>query len=435
LKTIIDQELSGSAMLFETSVRIRRKRPDFRVVTISNQSANRTKPTVKSLIAMDFTIQSRGKTMTRQSIRAGASVFALLLIQGACAQAQWGYPGGYGGYGWGGWGGQTAQGDIARGLGAYAMGAGYYNQQTAVANSINTDTVMRWNQYVYESQMNANRLHAGKLAADRFQTNQAADQIRERLRNNPERADIYRGDAMNVALDEINDPRIYSKALQSGQVKIGGEMIRNVPFQSASAAITMSIHQLVKGGPPKALMAPAFAADRETIKELGQEIRKQIDNDKNPDKATIEKLLAAINQAEAKADKLLPANSKDRVEADRYLKALHGLVAMLDSPALDLILAGVEKRPEATVGELLGFMNAFNLRFGPATTPKQREVYDSLYPKLVDLRNQIAPALAATAAAPASGGTEPGEFFSGMSYQDLQKRAPAPQPPAPSNKP
>jgi len=372
--------------------------------------------------------------MTRQFIRACASVFALLFIQGAGAQAQWGYPGGYGGYGWGGWGGQTAQGDIARGLGAYAMGAGYYNQQTAVANSINTDTVMRWNQYVYEAQMNANRLHQGKLAMERFQTNQAADKIRDRLRNNPERADIYRGDAMNVVLDEINDPRIYAKALQSGQVKIGGETIRNIPFQYASAAITVSIHQLVNGGPPKALMAPQFAADRETIKALGQEVRKQIEDDKTPDKATIGKLLAAINQAEAKVDKLLPKNSKDRVEADKYLKALHGLVAMLDTPAIDLLLAGVEKRPDATLGELLGFMNAFNLRFGSATTPKQKEVYDSLYPKLVDLRNQIAPALAATSAATASGGTEPGEFFSGMSYQDLRKRAPAPPPPAPSNK-
>jgi soluble cytochrome b562 len=329
--------------------------------------------------------------------------------------------------------GQTPQGDIARGLGAYAMGAGYYNQQTAVANSINADTVMRWNQYVYESQMNANRLRAARLAADRSQTNQAADQIRERLRNNPERADIYRGDALNAALDEINDPRVYSKTLQGGQVKIGGEMIRNIPFQSASAAITMSIHQLVKGGPPKALLKPEFAADREAIRALGQEIRKQIDDDNAPDKATIGKMLAAINQAEANVDKLLPKNTKDRNEADRYLKALHGLIAMLDTPAIDLILAGVEKRPDATVGELLGFMNAFNLRFGPATTPKQREVYDALYPKLVDLRNQIAPALAATSAAPASG-TEPGEFFSGMSYQDLQKKAPAPQPPAPSNK-
>jgi hypothetical protein len=368
--------------------------------------------------------------MTRLFIRACASVFALTLIQGATAQAQWGYPFGYGGYGWGGWGGQTAQGDFARGLGAYAMGAGYYNEQTAVANSINVDTVMRWNQYVYEAQMNANRMHAEKLAADRAQTNLAGDQIRERLRNNPERADIYRGDALNAALDEINNPRVYSKALQGGQAKIGGEAIRNIPFQSASAAITISIHQLVKGGPPKALQTPAFASDLETLKALGQEIRKQIDDGKDPDKETIGKMLAAINQTEDKADTLLPKNSKDRVEADRYLKALHGLIAMLETPALDLILAGVEKRPEATLGELLGFMSAFNLRFGPASTPKQKEVYDSLYPKLADLRNQIAPALAAITAAPTSG-TEPGDFFSGMDYKDLRKRAPAPLSPAP----
>ncbi len=117
--------------------------------------------------------------MTRQSIKMCATVFALAFTQGTCAQAQWGYPGGYGGYGWGGWGGQTAQGDIARGLGAYAMGAGYYNQQTAVANSINADTIMRWNQYVYEAQMNANKMHAERLAAERTQTNQSAEQIRE----------------------------------------------------------------------------------------------------------------------------------------------------------------------------------------------------------------------------------------------------------------
>ncbi len=372
--------------------------------------------------------------MSRTFLKACATLFAVASIQGTYAQAQWGYPGGYGGYGWGGWGGQTAQGDIARGLGAYAMGAGYYNQQTAVANSINTDTVMRWNQYVYEAQMNANRMHAEKLAAERKQTNQAGEQIRDRLRNSPERADIYRGDALNSALDEINDPRVYSKALQGGQVKINSKIVRNIPFQKASAAITMSIHQLVKGGPPKALQGPEFASNREAIQTLGKEIRKQLEEDKAPDKATIDKMLAAINEAEEKADRLLPTNSRDRVEADRFLKALHGLVAMLDTPALDLILAGVEDRPEATLGELLGFMNAFNFRFGPATTPSQREAYDALYPRLVDLRNQVAPALAAATTSKSSG-NEPGEFFSGMDYKDLQKRAPAPPKPAPPAQP
>jgi hypothetical protein len=106
---------------------------------------------------------------------------------------------------------------------------------------------------------------------------------------------------------------------------------------------------------------------------------------------------------------------------------------MLKTPAIDVILAGVEKRPEATLGELLHFMNAFNLRFGVASTPTQRLVYDELYPKLVALRNEVGPALAATSPNTSSKGTEPHDFFQGMTYQDLQKKAPAPPaPPAPA---
>jgi hypothetical protein len=369
--------------------------------------------------------------MIRRSLMAGAFAFAMAATQGTWANAQWMYPGGYGGWGWGGWGASTAGGDFARGLGVYAMGAGYYNEQTAIANSINTDTVMRWNQYVYESQKEANRLHHLKLAQDRQATNQALDQIRERLRNNPERRDIYRGDAMNVALDEINDPRVYAKALEGGKVKIGAPTIRNIPFQYAAAAITISIHQIAKN-PPAVLLTPEFEAERTAFRELAQEVRGQIAEDKQPDPESIRKLLDLINKAEAHVDRALPAGSRERTEADKYLKALHGLIAMLQTPAIDVLVAGVQNRPEATLGDLLGFMNAFNLRFGAASTPQQRMAYDTLYPRLVELRNQVAPALA-TAAATTPTGSEAHDFFQGMSYQDLQKKAPAP--PAPTPKP
>ena len=105
---------------------------------------------------------------------------------------------------------------------------------------------------------------------------------------------------------------------------------------------------------------------------------------------------------------------------------------MLQTPAIDVILSGVEKRSEATLADLLSFMNAFNLRFGAASSPTQRQVYDSLYPKLVDLRNEVGPALATSSGSTPSKGSEPGEFFQGMSYEDLQKKAPAPAPPAPA---
>lgn len=373
--------------------------------------------------------------MIRRPIAASALVLALFAFQETPAQAQWGYPGGYGGWGWGGWGATSLQGDMARGLGVYAAGAGVYNQQTAVANSINTDTVMRWNQYVYESQMEANRIYQATQARRRAENKESFEQIRDRIRNNPTPNDVYRGDALNACLDEINNPRVYAKALAAGKVAIPSQSVRNIPFQYAAAAITVSIHQLTKEGPPKSLMTPEFEEDRTQIKALGQQLRAQIEEGKNPDSETINKILELINQAEVKADKLLPRNSRERNEADKYLKALHGLIAMLQTPAMDVILSGVEKRPETTLAELLGFMNAFNLRFGVASTPTQKLVYDSLYPQLVELRNEVGPALAATTASAASHGTAPGDFFQGMSYEDLKKKAPAPSAPAPAPTP
>ncbi len=96
--------------------------------------------------------------MHRRSRLAFGIVLSLAALSGQ-ARAQWGYgyyPYGYGGYGWDGWGG-TAQGDIARGLAYFNMGAGIYNVDTALARSINLDTVIRWNQYVYLSQQEATR--------------------------------------------------------------------------------------------------------------------------------------------------------------------------------------------------------------------------------------------------------------------------------------
>ncbi len=362
--------------------------------------------------------------MARHSITAGALVFALAAAHGSWAHAQWGYPGGFGEWGWGGWGVSTAEGDIARGLGAFAEGAGFYNVKTAKANAIDADTVMRWNQYVYESQREASRLHHARLAENRLRNTNLRDQIRQRLRDNPESADVHRGDALNVALDEINDPRVYTRRLQASKVSLGGDLIRNIPFQKASAAITVSIYQLVDGGPPAVLKRTEFEAEMFAIKAMGKALRTQIEADEDPDKATVKKLLTAIGQAETKTSAVLARNSRDRNEADRYLKALHGLIGMLDTPAIDVILAGVEKRPDVSLGDLLLMMNAFSLRFGVASTPRQRQVYDTLYPKLVALRTESAAALAA--AAPPSGLTGAVQnFFSAMSFEDLWKKVPS----------
>jgi hypothetical protein len=373
--------------------------------------------------------------MSMRGIRAAAvlAAMATALGAGATARAQWGYPGGYGGFGFGGFGmgGETVQGSVARGMGAYAAGAGYYNQQTAVANSINTDTVMRFNDYMYQNQRENNRNERARLARRQANVSRTREEIEKRLRDNPDSRDIYQGDALNLAMEEVTDPRVYSQYMQTAKAKIGGESVKQIPFQYAPGAITVSIHRITQSPPPKALLVPAFEEDRAALQALRTEIRAQLDEGKDPEPALIDKALAIINAAEAKVDSMYPKNARDRVEADRYLKALHGLVAMLKTPALDFLLKDVEKRKDATLGELLTFMGACNLRFGPATTPQQRLIYDDIFSKLRAMRDEVAPALAKAEPPKAASDEAAGEFFSGMDYGDLKKKAPAPAPPKP----
>jgi hypothetical protein len=236
------------------------------------------------------------------------------------------------------------------------------------------------------------------------------------------------GDALNVAVEEIEDPRVYSKNLNKAKVIIGGKLVRNVPFRYAPACITTTIHDLVQGPPPAPLMAPEFDEDRAAFKALAKEIRKSIDKGETPDAETVNKALAVVKAAVGKADQILPRNTKDRNDADKYLKSLNGLLGMIQSPALNVILSGVENHPEATLGELLSFMSAYELRFGQAKTQPERLAYDKLYPLLVDLRDEVAPALAGTPPLKADPAAV-GAFYSQMSYNDLQRRPSAPPQP------
>ncbi len=63
----------------------------------------------------------------------------------ACsANAQWMYPRGYGGYGMSRWGSDPAAGYMA-GLGSFARSQGVYKLEKARADSINADTMIKWN--------------------------------------------------------------------------------------------------------------------------------------------------------------------------------------------------------------------------------------------------------------------------------------------------
>ena len=129
---------------------------------------------------------------------------AVIVLTGQVTQAQ--YDSGWGG--WGGWGASTPVGDYTRGLGVLAAGAGSYNVQTAQAISMNAQTAMQVDQYLYQSQAQRTMDIAAYNANLRAVRNEARDKIAKRLRENPTPGDVESGDALNVAKTEITNPNL-----------------------------------------------------------------------------------------------------------------------------------------------------------------------------------------------------------------------------------
>ena len=66
---------------------------------------------------------------------------------------------------------------------------------------------------------------------------------------------------------------------------------------------------------------------------------------------------------------------------------MNGLTKMLYSPDMEKIIAQLEDYQGTNLGDLLAFMQAFNLRFAPANSYRQRQIYLKLYPMLAQQAN------------------------------------------------
>ena len=334
--------------------------------------------------------------MAKSAIAAVALAIALILP--GDARAQLGYPSGYGGYGWGGWG-STIRGSTAAGLGYFNMGRGAYNEQTAVARSINNDTYLRWNQYMYQSQQHANNLYHQRLHAEHMRIDRARANIQDRLRNHPETRDITDGDALNVLADELLNPGA-GVSLGSIMTPIKAELIQQIPFKVASEGVTICIDQMTMNDQwPLALRVDAFKPDRD---ELRKAVVEALEEDKKGEllPRTVENVQAAIDRLRYKFTELVPQTNPDYIPAHHTIKAMAGLAKMLYSPRIEEILAELEDYAGTTLGELLAFMHAYNLRFAEANSFRQRRIYMKLYPLLLEQANGRIPAGAQSGSQP-----------------------------------
>jgi hypothetical protein len=294
-------------------------------------------------------------------------------------------------WGWGGWGNwaSTPEGDIGQGLGYYYTGAGIYNEKTAIADSINADTMMRWNQYLHEATMEATRRYVARRQGNSDRINTARAQILKNLQENPTARDIETGDALNVAVAQLSDPRISSSALKLAKAPVEASVIREIPFRNASEAVTIVLSHVKTGTKwPRALEGERFAEEKKAFEEIvDRAVKEDEEGDISAD--TLKQAHELISHLRSKlaAQPLEPGAATQ--EALKFFKTVAGLIRMLERPDTSEAFNQLRSITSTSLGNLLAFMEVYNLRFGAATTPAQRSTYRRLFPLLDNVRNRI----------------------------------------------
>jgi hypothetical protein len=348
---------------------------------------------------------------------------ALVLVASAAltaparGQVIFGYPFGYNNYGWSQWGANPAAGYMA-GLGAYARGEGEYEVNDAKAKQINEQTVEKWNK----------ALRARQRALQKDLDEAEARKVAEYQAEARDTA-IDRGATLNYLLDRILDSDALGKKSSALKLPLSPAVVRDVPFEGQTEALSMSLNQATTMDTwPSALrddrLSPQRSAVRGAIEEaLAEDLKGEISE------ASARKVGYAVDELRKRFQAITPQLDAGHAEADAYLRTLAALARLLHNPRFQEVVGQLETYKQGTLGDLIGFMHAFNLRFGPATTPRQRALYRELASELDQASRQVTTAETRRAAAQNVDTTgkpflsAAGEALGGMSWKQLETQS------------
>jgi hypothetical protein len=288
---------------------------------------------------------------------------------------------------------------------------------------------MQFNEYMYAVNKQNAMTNLARRQQQQQKVNETADATSKRLRDTPEPRDIHSGDALNLVLTDLVNPDVYTQVVQKATMPVDSKLVKNINFQHAANMILISLGDVNARGVPDALANnPKFESDRQAIRAIVTKGREEASSSNQITPETLRNFRAAVQAAKDKADSLYARGTRQRDEADNFLKALLGLSRMLERPDIEEFLKGLNRYPTTTMGHLITFMQSFNLRFGMAKTPEQESAYDQLYPMLVQLRGQAQgqDTSPTTAQAPLPDPKQAMSLFSGMPYEHLRPTPPPP---------
>jgi hypothetical protein len=310
-------------------------------------------------------------------------------------------------------------------MGQYYQGLGVLNMKTAMADAINTETMIRWNEYLYDAHLEATRRATARRQANSVRTNNARAEILRTLQERPEARDVENGNALNAAVTQLSDPRISTSVLRSAKAPIEAATIREIPFRNASEAVTIVLSQIKEVTKwPAVLDTERFAPEKQAFEQIVDSARRE-DEEGDISSATLKRAHEVVRSLRAKLAAEPLGTAQASQQATRFLKTFGGLVRMLETPDTSQAFNELRNVQSTTLGNLIAFMEVFNLRFGAATTPAQRKIYRELYTVLDEFRTRVLKEAKLDDSAPFLAHPEAvGDFFSKFDVDKSEAAAP-----------
>jgi hypothetical protein len=288
-------------------------------------------------------------------------------------------------------GGSTPEGDYLRGVGIADWGMGLYNLNTAQANSINTDTEIRWYEYLAAVAKEQTREYVARKLADATERKEFYKQNRQRILDNPEARDVLDGDALNRVLEELLNSNLGESVFRSERTKVSipVDVVRHIPFKLAEKGEQFSMDRITlkgKGTWTVALQDKKFDYVKKMYALALDKALEQAIDGKMQD--------AAIDELDARADDLFqrlnevgpPRTDIRYIEAQQRLRELKDTVRHLKITKIERVIGEIDKYSGTTIYDLKMFMMTHGLRFAAAKTPEEKLRYPELY---ASLREQL----------------------------------------------
>jgi hypothetical protein len=198
------------------------------------------------------------------------------------------------------------------------------------------------------------------------------------------------GITLNNLLYQIldGDPSVVRSS--HARMSISPSAIREIPFEWDSEAITVCLDQMTgKDSLPPLLMQAEFTQDRDALHAA---VAPALEEDAKGEvsEATRKHIDQVVSGFRARFLKNTSEFAPGYDDALSYFTTMASLSRLLADPSMKTFLGELEQNKDQTVGQLIAFMHSFNLRFGPATSARQIEVYSRLVPTLTAIRDEPA---------------------------------------------